>query len=71
MAKHHKSHEPKPERRRLTPDEVRLARAAHAESKRLRAEANKLSIPNLAKKFGIAESSMNDILNYKTYRDIP
>ena len=57
-------------KRVFSDEDVKLARKAYAERERLLEEAEQLTISNLAKKFGVTYSTMWDILNYATYRNV-
>lgn len=55
---------------RLTEEDVLLLRELHAEGKKLREQANNLSIANLAEKFGISKTSAADAIHGYTWRHV-
>ena len=57
-------------KRFFSDDDIRLMRSAYEERERLLREADQLTVSNLAKKFNITYSTMWDILNYATYRNV-
>ena len=55
---------------RLTADDISLIRRAHAEHLRLKAQADELSPPALAKKFEVSRNQIYRIVNYTDWKHV-
>lgn len=55
---------------KLTEGDVRLIRQLHAQGVELRAQANALTIRALAAKWGVAPSTVHDVVYYKTFWNV-
>jgi len=70
MAKHQKSHDPKPARRLFTDQDIVAAREEYLRGQDYLAEYRKRTIAALAARYGVAVSSMHGIIRGDFYRDV-
>ena len=55
---------------KLTAEDVRILRDAHAEYKRLKKQADELSPSALAKKFGVTRYQVLRVVNYDDWKHV-